>query len=85
MERKAKMQPQVGRPPLKLPEILAAYERIIIIKAIQTHGGSRTRAADSLGVKRRHLYGRIAALGINLSLLPVRQGRPPKQTAGGMR
>jgi DNA-binding NtrC family response regulator len=67
---------KVRRMPRTLSEILEAYERIIIIKAIQTCGGSRTRAAASLGVRRRYLYARISHLGIDLSVLPVRPGRP---------
>lgn len=67
---------EVRRVPRTLPEILEAYERIIIIKAIQTCEGSRTRAAASLGVRRRYLYARIQHLGIDLGVLPVRRGRP---------
>jgi len=65
-------------PPRTLPQLVDAYERIMIIKAIQGCGGSRTRAAESLGVKRRYLYTRIAMLGIDLSQIPGRPGRPPK-------
>ena len=67
------------RASLTLPEIVATYERIVIIKAIQSCGGSRTRAAESLGVNRRRLYNRIAALHIDLGQLPVRVGRPPQE------
>ncbi len=67
---------EARRAPRTLPEILEAYERIIIIKAIQSCGGSRTRAAASLGVRRRYLYSRIAHLGIDLGVMPVRRGRP---------
>lgn len=70
---------QSVRTPLTLPEIVAAYERIVIIKAIQGCGGSRTKAAASLGVTRRRLYNRIAMLNIDLGQLPVRVGRPPKE------
>lgn len=73
------MRPPVVEPrraPRTLPEILEAYERIIIIKAIQSCGGSRTRAAASLGVRRRYLYIRIARLGIDLRVMPAQQGRP---------
>jgi DNA-binding NtrC family response regulator len=73
------------RMPRTLPEILEAYERIIIIKAIQACGGSRTRAAVSLGVRRRYLYARISYLGIDLGVLPVRQGRPRGASPNNMR
>jgi hypothetical protein len=60
---------KVRRMPRTLSEILETYERIIIIEAIQTCGGSRTRAAASLGVRRRYLYARISHLGIDLEAL----------------
>jgi DNA-binding NtrC family response regulator len=62
-----------------LPQMVADYERVIIIKSIQICGGSRTRAAASLGVLRRYLYGRIACLKIDLSKMPARTGRPPRE------
>lgn len=72
-------QPVVGaRRPLTLVEILEAYERIILIKAIQAGGGSRTVAAASLGVRRGYLYARLRRLRVDLSEIPCRQGRPPK-------
>lgn len=67
-----------GRAARTLPQMVAAYEMVVIIQAIQMCGGSRTLAARSLGVKRRYLYGRTEALKIDLGQLPVRQGRPPK-------
>jgi len=71
----------VARPPVvrTLSQMVADYERVVIIKAIQMCGGSRTRAAESLGVKRRYLYGRISILKIDLSAMPVSTGRPPKE------
>ena len=65
------------RAPLTHRELLANYERLILIKAIQLNGGSRTRAAASLGMRRELLYARIRALGIDLGQLPARNGRPP--------
>jgi DNA-binding NtrC family response regulator len=74
-----RQQSAVGvRKPLTLKQILEAYERIILIKAIQTCGGSRTVAAASLGVRRGYLYGRLRHLSIALAEIPCRQGRPPK-------
>jgi DNA-binding NtrC family response regulator len=59
-----------------LSEMLAQYERIIIIRTIQECGGSRTRAAASLGMRRGRLYERIHTLRIDLAVLPVKSGRP---------
>lgn len=64
------------RAPRTLPEILEVHERIIIIQAIQECGGSRTQAARTLGIRRRYLYSRIRHLGIDLGMMPARQGRP---------
>lgn len=70
----------VVRPPARtLPQMVSDYERLVIIKAIQMCGGSRIRAAESLGVKRRYLYGRVACLKIDLSQIPRRSGRAPKE------
>jgi DNA-binding NtrC family response regulator len=69
-----------GRTARTLPQMVADYERVVIIKAIQMCGGSRTLAARSLGVKRRYLYGRTVILKIDLGQLPVRLGRPPKES-----
>lgn len=68
-----------ARPVRTLPQMVSDYERVVIIQAIQSCGGSRTRAAAALGVKRRYLYGRVASLKIDLSQLPARLGRPPKE------
>lgn len=56
-----------SREPRTLPEIVAAYERVVIIEALVRCGGSRTRAAESLGVGREQLYRRIRICGINLA------------------
>ena len=66
------------RQPRTLPEILAAYERVIILKALGMAGGSRTRAAESLGIRRKYLYRRIRRLQIDLGQICVRIGRPRK-------
>jgi DNA-binding NtrC family response regulator len=55
-----------GTLPKTLPEIMAAYERIIIIQALQLNDCSRARTAESLGVSRRHLYRRMTILKIDL-------------------
>ncbi len=66
------------RQPLTYRELMANYERLILIKAIQLNGGSRTRAATSLGMRRELLYARIRVLGIDLGQIPGRNGRPPR-------
>lgn len=70
----------IGKMPRTLPEIMAAYERIVIIEALQRNGFSRKRTAESLGVKRGYLYARICLLRINLDELPssASRGRPRK-------
>lgn len=64
--------------PRTLPQIMAVHERIVIIQALQSCGGSRTRAAVALGVRRNYLYRRIKVLKIDLSVIPARVGRPPR-------
>jgi len=65
--------------PRTLREIMDAYERNIIVKAVEAAGGSRTVAARALGIGRCRLYARIHRLKIDLSKIPARAGRPRKQ------
>lgn len=58
-------------------EIMADYERFVIVKALERNGWSRTMAARSLGIRRGHLYERISRLGI--VLVPVVRGRGPRE------
>jgi len=60
-----------GIAPKTLPEIMAAYERIIIIQALQLNDCSRAQTAASLGVSRRHLYRRMAILKIDLQVVTM--------------
>ena len=60
------------RVPRSLPQLLADYERIIIIKSLQASGGSRSAAARTLGVRRQYLYARIRRLGVRLEEIPAR-------------
>jgi DNA-binding NtrC family response regulator len=62
-----------GMPPKTLPEIMAAYERLVIIQALQLNDCSRARTASSLGVSRRYLYRRLSTLKIDLQV--VTRGR----------
>lgn len=65
-----------GSTPKTLPEIMANYERIIIIQALQINDCSRSRTAASLGIDRRHLYRRMAILNIDLKVVTMgRSGR----------
>ena len=65
-----------GTPPKTLPEIMASYERVIIIQALQHNDCSRARTAASLGVNRRHLYRRMKILKIDLQAVTMgRTGR----------
>jgi DNA-binding NtrC family response regulator len=63
-----------------LSEIVASYERIVIIQALQLNNFSRTLTATSLGIKRDHLYKRMRFLKINLREIPGLTGRPRKKT-----
>jgi DNA-binding NtrC family response regulator len=60
-----------GTPPKTLPEIMAAYERIVVIQALQLNQCSRAKTAQSLGVSRRHLYRRMAILKIDLQAVTM--------------
>ncbi|HAW09763.1 MAG TPA: hypothetical protein DCX12_01575 [Chloroflexi bacterium] len=72
------------RQPASLAEMMAAYERVILIKTIQACGGSRKEAAALLRVRRGYLYSRLRCLKINLAELPVRRpGRPRKGDSRG--
>jgi DNA-binding NtrC family response regulator len=67
------------RVPRTLPEILEAYERLIILKAIGSCGGSRAGAARSLGIRRGYFYSRVRHLGIRLDEIPTKTGRSRKE------
>lgn len=63
--------PQVGTTPKTLAEIMATYERIVIIQALQLNACSRAKTADSLGISRRHLYRRMSILKIDLQAVTM--------------
>jgi two-component system nitrogen regulation response regulator NtrX len=48
-----------------LSEAREAYERDYILKELDRHQGNVTRAAESLGLERSHLYRKMKTLGIN--------------------
>lgn len=67
--------------PKTLHELLALHERIIIIKTLQQHAFSRTKAAAALGVSRNYLWRRMKILQIDFAALPrTTPGRPRKRT-----
>ena len=43
-----------------------AYEREYILKKIDECHGNMSRAAESLGLERSHLYRKMRTLGINV-------------------
>ena len=47
-----------------LVEAREAYERDFILKKIDEHHGNISRAAESLGLERSHLYRKMKALGV---------------------
>ncbi len=49
-----------------LTEAREAYERDYILKKIDEHHGNITRAAESLGLERSHLYRKMKALGVSI-------------------
>ena len=63
--------PRLAAPPADdgsptLIEAREAYERDYILKKIDEHHGNITRAAESLGLERSHLYRKMKALGVSV-------------------
>jgi len=57
---------RVGREEFStLTEARDAYERDYILKKIDECGGNVSRAAESLGLERSHLYRKMKTLGIS--------------------
>lgn len=53
------------RPPVVTPDMsLNDAERTMIIKALETHGGNRTKAAQQLGISRRTLHRKLNEYGL---------------------
>ena len=50
-----------------LQQAREAYERDYILKELERSHGNVSRAAESLGLERSHLYRKMKALGIQLS------------------
>lgn len=47
-----------------LDDLLADYERALIVQALRRCGGSRTETAKALGIRRGRLYDRMKVLGV---------------------
>lgn len=58
-----------GQMPATLREAVAAFEREIIGKALQAHGGRMDDAAEALGIGRRTLNEKIVKLGVDKTRL----------------
>ena len=68
-----------GRVPRTLSEILAAYEKTIVIQALAHNGFSRKKTAISLGVSEVYLWRRMRLLKVDFSAIPKgTKGRPKK-------
>jgi DNA-binding NtrC family response regulator len=65
-----------------LDEMLASYERIVIMEALRRNGWNRRRAAEALRISRRRLTYRMAALHFDLGAIPRdAPGRRPRAGA----
>jgi len=53
--------------PSTLQQARAAYERDFIMRKLEENQGNITRAAESLGLERSHLYRKMKSLGISPS------------------
>jgi len=53
------------RPDGTLPEAVEALERWMIARALERHGGNKTRAAAELGVSRRNLIRKVQAYDLD--------------------
>lgn len=53
-----------------LDDLLANYERIVIMEALRKCGWNRRKAAEVLKISRRRLLYRLAALHVNLASIP---------------
>jgi DNA-binding NtrC family response regulator len=62
-------QDDIGDVPETLREAVAAFERTLIAKALQTHKGRMDATAEALGIGRRTLNEKIVKLGLNKSEL----------------
>ncbi len=57
-----------------LKEAREAFEREFIRRALQRNGGNMSRTAEELQIERRHLYRRLATLGVRKEGTPEAEG-----------
>ena len=63
-----------------LDEMLASYERIVIMESLRRNGWNRRRTAEALKISRRRLTYRMVALHFDLGAIPRDvPGRRPRQ------
>lgn len=68
------------RPPMSLRDLLWQYERMIIVKTLQSCGFSRKKAALVLQLSRNQLWRRMRVLKMDTAALPVvLPGRPRRK------
>jgi len=65
--------------PRTLREILESHERLVILQTLAACDGSRSRAAEALGISRSRLYARLHRLAMDPGVLPAKSGRPRKR------
>ncbi len=63
---RATTRDDVPESPQTLLEAREAYERDYILKKVEEHHGNITRAAESLGLERSHLYRKMKSLGLGV-------------------
>ena len=65
-----------------LDDLLAAYERVVIMETLKRNGWNRRRAAEALRISQRRLYQRLAVLHFDLAAIPHDKiGRRPRPVA----
>ena len=64
-----------------LDDLLSAYERIVIMEALRRNSWNRRKAAMALGISRRRLAYRLAALHFDLMAIP--RDVPGRRKANG--
>lgn len=65
-----------------LDDLLSAYERIVIMEALRRNGWNRRKAAMALGISRRRLAYRLAALHFDLMSIP--RDAPGRRKSNGV-
>ena len=59
-----------------LDDLLAAYERVVLMETLRRNNWNRRKAAEALRISQRRLYVRMSALHFDLASIPHdRRGR----------